>query len=372
VIPKRILHVVSSLTRVSGVMSVIMNIYRNIDHSNVQFDFMYFDDTNDSYQNEILAMGGRIYKIPKPSIKKVASFYTYMSSFFDENRNKYIALQIHEVYLCAILAPIAKRNGIKHVIAHSHNTMFSDKIKSSIRNRILCLPLKRIVDIYFACSIAAGEFLYGKKAIESGKVHVINNAIDCNKYKYNHGIRDRIRSELNLTDQFVVGHVGRFNEQKNHIYLLDVFAEIKKTKNKSKLLLIGTGPLKELISDKVIALGLSEDVIFLGQRNNVNEILQAMDVFVMPSLFEGLPVVGIEAQATGLLCYMSDEITKEVSISNVYFMSLSDSPDKWANAIIKRFIDFHRKDCSKDIKNYGFDIKIEAKKTESFYLSLIN
>ncbi|WP_018757163.1 glycosyltransferase family 1 protein [Paenibacillus terrigena] len=370
--PRRILHVVSSLARGSGVMSVIMNIYQNLDKSNVQFDFIFFKDVNDSYENEITSYGGEIYKIPRPSIKGMLTFYSFTSNFFKENSEKYTALQIHEVYLCSILAPVAKRNGIKNIIAHCHNTMYADKFVNSIRNRVLCLPLKRVVDINFACSVAAGEFLFGKKAMRTGKVRVINNAIDCDKYKFDQDTRNNIRNELSINDKFVIGHVGRFNEQKNHTQLLDIFVEIKKIRSNSQLLLVGEGPLKDYIKEKAETLGISKDILFLGQRSDVDRLLQSMDVFIMPSLFEGLPVVGIEAQATGLLCYMSDEVTEEVSISNLYFKSLNVPPHEWANDIIENFNGFQRKNNSLVIKRSGFDIKVEAKKTENYYLELNN
>lgn len=364
----RILHLVSSLSIGSGVMGMIMNIYRNINKEKVQFDFIYFIDSEKCYKDEILELGGSCFKIPKPSLNK--TFIKEINKLFKSNSSKYIALHNHELYLNFIFSPIAKINGINNIITHSHTTMYSDKRISAIRNKILCIPIKYQSDYYFACSKAAGKFIYGQKNIDRNKVIVVNNAIDCRKFKYSHERRYMIRNKLGLNDKLIVGHIGRFNAQKNHTFLIDVFYQIFNTNKNAHLVLVGTGPLEDKIRDKVRKLQIEENVTFLGQRKDINDIMSSIDVLVMPSLYEGLPVVGIEAQASGLPCIMSDEITDEVNICNVRFLNLNESSNVWANEIIRYLKDFKREDTSEIIKMRGYDIELECKKLELFYLSL--
>ncbi len=368
--PIRILHIVSDINISGGVMGIIMNLYRHIDKRKVQFDFMYFEkwDIEKTYENEILNMGGCVYCTPRPT--KLIKFMKYLEKFFVNNAYKYNAIHLHEVYLNMFIAPSAHRYGIHKIISHSHTTQYSDKILNSIRNRILCLPLKKTTNVHFACSKVAGEFLYGKKLIEQKKVYIINNAVECDKYRYNKTVRRQVRSELGIGDKCAIGHIGRFSEQKNHNLLIDIFSEIKKINNDSILVLVGEGPLFESIKMKITKLKLDDDVILLGQRNDVERILQGIDVFVLPSLYEGLPVIGVEAQASGLPCFMADTITKEVDINDVQYFSLNEDLKELANKIVEYYYKFVRKDVINKVKLLGFDIHIEASKVEEFYVRL--
>jgi len=363
--PIRILHVVDSLSQASGMMSVIMNYYRHIDRDEIQFDILYFNETPVNYYDEINRLGGKAYYLKRPSLSSCADY----NNFFKEHADKYIAVHLHLAFLNWFILPLAKKNGIKYLITHSHTTSFSDKKLNALRNRLFCLPIKLNANQYFACSKAAAEFLYGKRYVKSGKVMIINNAIEVERYKYNPFVREKVREELNLTDRFIVGHVGRFVNQKNHVFLLQIFAEIKKRKPNSVLLLIGDGPLFEYIKNKAKLLNIEDSVVFLGRKSNVADYLQAMDVFVLPSLYEGLPVIGIEAQTAGLTCYFSDVITKETAITNVFFLSLKDSPVIWAEKILETSIS-SRTDMTSKLKEFGFDITQEAKKLGDFYLNL--
>lgn len=363
----RILHLVSSLSTGSGVMSVIMNYYRHIDRNNIQFDFCYFGERKETYKDEIVSMGGRVYSISRPSV--VSLFSRELELFFEQNQGIYTALHIHEVYLTFLFAPLAKKYGINHIITHSHATMYSDKKINAIRNRILCARLKKHANHYFACSKAAGEFLYGKKNSDRDKVRVINNAIDCTKFKYDESIRNKMRRELKLQNNFVIGHIGRFNEQKNHTFLIDIFHSIKKQKDKVKLVLVGDGPLIINIKEKIKKLNL-DDVIFLGRRGDVPDLLQAMDIFVLPSLFEGLPVVGVEAQASGLPIVMSTNITREIGLLNYSYIELSEPAEYWAKKILGMNCNNDRLNSYKEIIKSGFDICEEAKKLEKLYCSM--
>ena len=222
---------------------------------------------------------------------------------------------------------------------------------------------------YMCCSELAGRWLFGNKEYDKGNVYLLNNAIDLDKFKYDEKIRSEKRKKLNISDDtLVIGHVGRFVEQKNHRFLIDIFNEIHKQNSNSILLLAGQGPLMEEIKSKVESLGLEKFVIFLGQRNDIDELYQAFDVFCLPSLYEGLPVVGVEAQATGLLCIFSDDMTKETKVlDTTEFLSLKQSAEEWANDIVKKQSKYKRKDVKNIIADNNFDIIFESKKLENKY-----
>lgn len=366
----RILHVVSTIGVSSGVMSFIMSYYRNINRESIQFDFVYWLDGNVTYAEEIKKLGGRVYIIPKPGLTK--EYKSNIENFFKKNSSEYKILHLHEVYLNNFIPPIARRYGIEHIIAHSHTTRFSDKKINALRNRLLCFPLKRNVNRYFACSVAAGKFLYGEKYFQLGKVKVINNAIDCEKFRYNKETRVKMRKLLGINDKFVMGHVGRFNSQKNHDFLIKVFIEVLKKEPKSILMLIGIGPLEQKIIQKVELENLKDKVLFLGQRNDVQDLFQAMDTFVLPSLYEGLGIVLIEAQATGLSCYTSNVVPVEAKITEkLRFISLKASFKEWAKLILEDNNSEERVNEVEKVKRAGFDIKKEAKILESIYLSFL-
>ncbi|WP_308636709.1 glycosyltransferase family 1 protein [Paenibacillus silvisoli] len=364
----KILHIVSSLSVGSGVMGIIMNVYRNLNREKIQFDFIYFIEASNSYQKEIEALGGNCIKINRPSL----SFATIreINDFFSRNSWKYTAMHNHEVYINFLFAPIAKKNGIRNVITHSHTTKYSDRKFSAIRNKVLCFPVRRQADYYFACSKAAAKFLYGEKSLQEKKTYILNNAVDVEKFTFNKEKSEYIKRQLGLEGKLVIGHIGRFNEQKNHEFLIEIFSEINKVNNDAILILAGTGPLEEKIVAKVKKYNLENHVKFLGQRNDINELLQAMDALVLPSLYEGLPVVGVEAQAAGLPCFFSENITNEVGVCNAIFISLSESSATWANKILKYIHKFVRVDTAPIIVRNGFEIKTETEKLEFFYLNL--
>ena len=221
------------------------------------------------------------------------------------------------------------------------------------------------------CSELAGRWLFGDKAYDEGKVYLLNNAIDLDKFKYDKKIGDKKRKELGIKeDTIVIGHIGRFVAQKNHIFLIDIFNQFHKKEKNSILLLAGQGPLQEEIKNKVRELGLDDSVRFLGQRNDANELYQAFDVFLLPSLYEGLPVVGVEAQASGLLCFFSDDMTKETKVlDSTVFMSLSNTAEEWTGEILTNLKDYKRINTKNEVSDNGFDIEIEARKLEKYYIN---
>ena len=227
---------------------------------------------------------------------------------------------------------------------------------------------------YMCCSELAGRWLFGDKEYDKGNVYLLNNAVDLEKFKYNKNIRKKMRKSLDISDdRLVIGHVGRFVEQKNHRFLIDIFNEIYKKNNNSLLLLAGQGPLMDEIKNKVKSLKLEKNVKFLGQRDDIDVLYQAFDVFLLPSLYEGLPVVGVEAQATGLLCELSNDMTKETKVlDTTRFMSLDDTAEEWANKILDDVKKYKRVDTYKEMTTKNFNIKNESKKLEEKYEELLN
>lgn len=374
---KRVLHIVNSLGQGSGVMSFIMNLYRNINHDRIQIDFIIGTKKEPNYEKEIIDLGGEIFHIPMPVKINYKNYLTYISkinSFFEENQNKYEIIHSHVSIINLLYFPIAKKNGIKHRIAHSHSTKSSSSTIGRIRNFFLLLPIKKQANIFFACSKQAGMFLFGKKEVEKGTVHILNNAIDCKKFNYTEELRSKVKKDIGIDKQFVVGHVGRFSKEKNHLYLIDIFYEILNVRKDSILLLIGDGKLMNTVKEKVIQLGISDNVIFLGVRKNIDELMLAMDVFVLPSSFEGLGIVAIEAQSVGLPCFVSNNVPEDVDITElVSHISLEKHPKYWAEKIFESINlrkNNPRKGFAREIKQANYDTATNAKWLEDFYTNL--
>lgn len=343
-----------------------MNYYRIIDKNNIQFDFLFFRDSVSSYKEEIREMGGNSYTICNP--KNVILFREELKLFFENHKNEYEIVHIHDVIFAKFMYNIIKKAGIKQVIVHSHATNYSDKKLSGLRNSFLCHNIHKYADTLFACSNAAGRFMFNQS-----EFYVMNNAICIQKYQFSPKIRNSLRKKMNLCGCFVVGHVGAFVNQKNHIFLLDVFSEVIKKIPNSMLLLAGDGPLFQEIKEKADMLGIQDKILFLGKRSDVNELYQVMDMFVLPSLFEGLPMVGVEAQCAGLPIVMSMDITTEAGIGNYIFVDLSENNKIWAEKIIDLYNKSKRngKESVKAISLKGFDIAVEAKKLEMKYYELV-
>lgn len=367
---ERILHVVSSLNINSGVMSVIMNYYRRIDRSKIQFDFLYMEQMAESHEKEIVEMGGKTFYLPYPSFKP--SDQKRLRLFFTEHASEYKIVHCHPIWAALLISRAAKRSGVKHIIQHSHSTKFSDSKKSEVRNRILMKFVGMCATEYIACSPEAA-YLFGKRRAENGIVTVLNNAIDLELYKYDSTQREAARKEFQCaSDTILIGNVGRLCPQKNQGFVLDVFQEIHQIVPSAKLLIVGEGSLREELEKKIEALNLSEYVIMTGKRRDIKAILSALDIFLMPSLFEGAPVSAIEARTSGLPCVLSDTITKSVSMEGITFISLKESPTVWAKKTIDYYMSrngFDRTDCS-EIINHGFDISQTVKQLQCFYLNL--
>ena len=353
-----------------GVESVVMNYYRYIDKTKIQFDFFIDEDsTMEPPVEEIENLGGKVYKIP--SYTRIIKYHKELKKLLKENNYKIVHSHVNTLSVFPLFA--AKCVKVPVRIAHSHSTTNRKEWKKNIIKQILRPFSKLFATDYMCCSELAGRWLFGNKTYDQGKVYLLNNAIDLDKFKYDEKVRKAKRKELGIKDDtLVIGHVGRFVEQKNHTFLIDIFNEVYKEKPNSMLLLIGEGPLKEEIQNKVNNLQLTDSVKFLGQRADVNELYQAMDVFVLPSLYEGLPVVGLEAQTSGLLCAFSTKVTKEAMIScSTIFIFLGNSSVKWSEIILRKFSKYTRKDAIYKASNLGFNIINEAKKLEIKYSRLI-
>lgn len=350
-----------------GVESIVMNYYSHIDRNKIQFDFICDSDSTNIPKDKIISMGGRVILVSP--YQHIFKYNRELMKIFKENKYKIVHSHINTLSIFPLR--IAKKAGVPIRIAHSHSTTNIKEWKKNILKQMLRPFSKVYANQYMCCSQYAGEWLFNKKTFKQGKVYLLNNAIDVDKFKYNKTIRADKRKELNIDDNtFVVGHIGRFVEQKNHLFLIDLFNELHKEKSNSLLILVGQGPLFDAVKAKVHRLGLENCVLLLGQRNDVFDLYQAFDMFVLPSLYEGLPVVGVEAQTSGLPSIFSDKITKEVRLlESTKFISLNADINKvWVENMLTKYDRF---DVSEIIRNKHFDINIEAKKLTNKYFDLL-
>lgn len=366
--PIRIAQVVGPVV-LGGVDTMVMNYYRHIDRSKVQFDFIMDGYEKTPIDDEIRALGGRVYKV-EPYAKNIVKSMRQYYRIFRENR--YPIVHCHMNTLSVFPLFEAWRAGVPVRIAHSHSTAVkSEGTRTTIK--YMLRPFSKLFPTdYCACAEYAGRWLFGDKFFDSGKVRVIKNAIDLERFSFKPQVRTQMREKLGIENKFVVGHVGRFMYQKNHDFLIDIFDEIHKQNPNSILLLIGDGPLKKQIQEKVDKLGLTNSVQFLGLRRDVPDLLQAMDVFVLPSYYEGLPVVAVEAQTAGLPMIVSGSISKEVQITSLLtFCSLEESAEKWASLALSAFTNNPRLNMINSIKRSGFEICNAARELSEWYLSKV-
>ena len=365
--PIRVLHVIGIMNR-GGAETMIMNLYRHIDRSKVQFDFVENSNEPAVFDEEILSLGGRIFRCPHYSGKNHSTYVKWWNDFFKAHPREYPIVHGHLGSTAAIYLLIAKKYGA-YAIAHSHSSGTDHSLHSYLY-RMMSYNTRNVADYFFACSEAAGTDRFGRKVISGDHYAVLNNAIDVNQFSYNSRVREVVRDELGIgQNQLVVSHIGRYTKEKNHEFILKIFSELRKLGIGARLLMIGDGTLRTHIMQMAEQASLSSDVIFTGVRSDVERLMQAMDVFVLPSLYEGLPVTMVEAQAAGLPCIISDKVPPECILTEglVDVMPLSASPGAWAEKILaKRAIP--RTDRRAEIAAHGFDITTEAVKLQEFYL----
>lgn len=363
----RILHVLGGLDR-GGAETMVMNLYRAIDRTQIQFDFITHTDRSQAYTDEILKLGGKIYYFPKFKGANFLKLRKLWIKFFKEHP-EYKILHSHVRSYASLYLPIAKKAGVKTII-HSHSTS-NGKGLSSFVKRLMQFPLRYQADYFFGCSKEAGEWLFGKKVVESSKYHVLKNAIDTEKYKFNEESRAQYREKLRLGNKLTYVHVGRFHPSKNHPFLLNLFAEIHKRNPNTVLLLVGDGPLHSSIQTQIEELCLQDDVLLLGSRDDIPEILHAADCFLFPSLWEGFGMVAVEAQATGLPCICSDMVPSSVKVTDFCYFISTDDLLAWVD------MSMQNTRYALSMQNEGnvngiesFDIKKSAAELQSFYLNV--
>lgn len=361
--PVRVLHIIGKMNR-DGAETFIMNIYRNVDRTKVQFDFLVHTELKCDYDDEILSLGGNIHRVcPKGENAKRNIIDTYKVI----RDNDYNIVHIHSALsTTAVDLFIAKLAGAKIRIYHSHSSNNTRRIMRIIHRSMI--PFTNLFATHkLACARIAAQWMYGMFGAKGAIV--INNSIDARLFTYDQSCSKSVRQKLGLVNKFVIGHVGRFAEVKNHEFLIDIFKIIHDQIEDSVLLLIGKGELLEKIMMKVEAQGLTNCVMFLGTRDDVSELMQAMDVFVLPSVYEGLPLVLIEAQAAGLPVVASDCITSETDISGlIRYESLSKAAGDWADTIISAQ-NSKREDTYSKIARAGYDISDNTLLLSELYLT---
>ncbi len=356
----RVLQCVNNMHR-AGLETMLMNYYRNIDRTKIQFDFLTHRPDRSDYDDEIESLGGKIFHAPRLYPQNYPAYFSYMKIFFKEHPEyKIVHSHIDAMSYLPLLA--AKKAGVPVRIAHSHNTSIDLDFKYILK-RFFKSRINDVANYRLACGEEAGRFLFKKHEFE-----VLPNAVDAQRFYFNRDVNITKKRELQVEDKFVVGHIGRISYQKNHKFLIDVFFEILKREKNAVLLLVGTGDKENRVKEQVRKLGIEEQVHLLGNRDDADELYQAMDVFVLPSLFEGIPVVGIEAQFSGLPCVFSDKVPNEVAFTDsCRFLSLNMLPCDWAEQVLKF------KDCDRVLledSNTLYDIKNAHTILEKYYMDL--
>lgn len=392
----RVLHVLGGVG-LGGAESRIMDLYRQMDRSEIQFDFLVHSSAANQglgrkkgtgavsdkeagngqeagepygrkpefYDEEIRRLGGHIYVLPKFRVYNYPAYRKAVKDFFRQH-HEFRVVQGHMTSTAGIYLPIAKKSGVPVTVAHSRNAGVV-KGPKGMATKFFRRNLVRKADHCFACSVLAGEDVFGREAVEQGKVKIIHNAVDVGRFTYDPRRRDEVRARLSLTGQLVLGHVGRFQYQKNHPYLIDIFAQLCRIREDAALLLLGEGEDLEKIREKCRALGIEEKVRFMGNQKRPEDYYQAMDIFLLPSFFEGLPGVLVEAQAAGLKCFVSDTVTREAKATDlVTYLSIEQPARAWAERICAEAA-YERRDTYRTMKEAGFDVKAQAEGYRLFY-----
>lgn len=364
--PIRILHVIGVMNR-GGAETMIMNLYRRIDRTKIQFDFVQNENYGAAYDDEIIALGGNIYHCPRYRGKNHFAYTKWWQAFFEKHKHEYPIVHGHIGSTAAIYLSIAKKYGA-YTIAHSHSAGAGSGLY-----RLFAYPTRYVADHFFACSRDAGVSRYGKRfGTDASCCQVLNNAVDTQIFAFNPEIRSQARRKLCIEEStLVVGHVGRFADAKNHKFLLDIFDRLHQQAPDSVLLLVGDGELRPQIEARIAQKHLDGAVTLTGVQPDVWNYYQAMDVFLMPSLYEGLPVSLVEAQAAGLPCCVSDVVPHESAITDlVHFRSLCDDAAVWADWVLTRAAE-DRVDVRQQLRQAGYDISSTAQRLEKFYIKVV-
>lgn len=366
-----VLFFMDGIGNAGGIQEMALKWIENFNPQKVRVDILSYDTgKKDNYPERVKKFGCEVYIVP--TYTRRTTFFKSLHDtemFFKENKGKYDIIHAHASAKAFFVLWYAKKYGINVRILHSHSSRtISEKVIQRLAANCLKIPASLLTTDKFACSPEAGKYLFGRFAVKTGRVKIIHNAIDIEKFKYDKEERDEIREKLNISNKFVVGHVGRFMEPKNHDFLIDVFEKIYKKEKNAVLVCVGSGGLEETIKKKCIDLRIDDRVMFLGFRSDVNKIMQAFDLLIMPSLFEGLPVTGVEAQALGVPALFADTITKDAAIlPQSSYLSLKQSPEEWADKALEYKTMQKEENPSKYIVQKGYDLKLETKKLEEYY-----
>ena len=358
----RVLQVLGNLGY-GGIESFLMNVYRHIDRDKIQFDFLIRSDDNGEKVQEIEHMGGRVFFSPSFTRHPLANYF-FVREFFKNHSQEYDAIHVHcNSFIYPLPVALAHKHKIKTIILHSHNTCNHGKL-ITLYHKLNEKRYDKYLSFRFACSEAAGKWMFDDKPFS-----IVHNGIDLDTFKVDEEKRYEIRQMLGFAENdCVIGHIGRFSFQKNQEYLIDLLNELYKESKNYKLIYVGDGDTKSDVLEKAKALGISENIVFTGNVSNVQDYLQAMDVFVLPSRYEGLPVVSVEAQASGLPCVFSDAITEEVKITeNIELISLEDKA-RWKEVLEKMSL-LPKADNAEIIRLSGYDICETAKELEEIYMN---
>lgn len=369
--PLRILQILNHMDY-GGIEAVVMNYYRHVDRERLQFDFAVCEDSSLPQREEIERLGGNIDLLPP--VSRLPEYIRALEKLLRQRRYGIVHCHMNTLSVFALYA--AWRAGVKVRICHNHTTAHRGEGAKTFLKYLL-RPLNRwFATDYFACGEYAGRWMYGRKRWDAGEVYVVRNAVEAERFRYNIITRISMRMKLNVTDRFVVGHVGRFMYQKNHEFLLEIFEEVQTRRPDAALLLVGEGELEPQIREKARKLGIEDKVLFYGAVRDVSNLYQLMDVFCLPSYYEGLPVVLAEAQMNGLPAVISENITPEVAVmESCRQLSLEESASVWAKKILEADVcESVRKDAWKVMEKSGFAIGEEAGKLAEWYRekSLLN
>lgn len=343
-----------------------MNIYRNIDKSMFQFDFAATDSKDSKYTEEIKRLGGKIYLLPevyKNNLIRIEKFTREILL-----NNVYDIVQYHATSPWKVALNVAKRMGVSNIISHSHNSRFGGNWMKSVRNRLFSLDVSQISTKRIACSNRAGRLLFGRNSFE-----VINNSIDGSKYRFNAKSRNEIRSKLKVNDDTILlGQVGRLSAEKNVEFSLNIVYQLKKKSKNVKLVIAGTGELEKVLKRKSTQLGIERYVIFLGQCNEVGKLYSALDILLMPSIYEGIPMTAIEGQASGLNVLLSKNIDPFTNIGLGRFLGIkSNKIDTWETEILKMNLDCNKRiSANKLLVEHHYDIKNTVTKWQYEYMKM--
>lgn len=359
----RVLHMIGSLN-IGGSQAMIMNLYRNIDREQIQFDFILDHPEQLYFAEEVKALGGKIYFVPEFVGTNLLGVRKAWNNFFKEHP-EYKILHSHVRSYASVYLPIAKKHGVKTII-HSHSTSNGTGPKALVK-AALQYPLRYHADYFFSCSEEAGKWLFGSRITSGDRHFLLKNAIDASLYRRDDAVRAKYRQELGLEGKIVYAHVGRFHPAKNHAFLLNVFRRVRDARPDSILMLMGDGELRSGIEDQIHRLGLQEDVLLLGNRNDVPRLLQAADIFLFPSLWEGLGIVAVEAQAAGLPCICSDQVPRLVKVTeNCRFLPLRE--ETWVETAMD--LEQNGGDTYDQIVAAGYDVHATARWLQDFYLNI--